>query len=452
MNFAIRGWRVVTPSGTRPACIIVRDGKISQIVDFIVTPSDSEVLDLGNRMVLPGLVDTHVHVNEPGRTEWEGFDTATRAAATGGCTTIVDMPLNCLPATTTVAALEEKRQAAKGRCWVDYGFWGGLAADNQQHMEALAEAGVLGYKCFLTHPGIDGFTMVSARQVEAAMPIVAQTGLPLLTHAELAGPLEAARQELNRDSDADWRKYETYLRSRPDEAEFEAIGLMVELARRYDCDVHIVHLSSCESLLDVRSAREEGLPITVETCPHYLHFAAEEIPDRATQYKCVPPIRNRENRERLWDALRDGTIDLVASDHSPCPPAMKQFEKGSFLEAWGGVASLSLGLPVVWTEARRRGFPIGEVVRWMAEKPAQLAGLSRRKGRIEEGYDADLVVFDPEASFQVDANRLHFRHPVSPYLGETLQGVVEMTFVRGQRVYASGQFAAPPIGRECVPE
>ena len=450
MDLAIRAWRVVTPTGTRPACIIVRDGKISQIVDAIVIPSDSRVLDLGDRMVLPGLVDTHVHVNEPGRTEWEGFATATRAAAAGGCTTIVDMPLNCLPPTTTVAAIEKKRRAAQNQCWADYGFWGGLVANNQQHLEALADAGVLGYKCFLAPPGIDGFTMVSPREVEAAMPIVAQTGLPLLIHAELPGPLDAARQELERDPHTDWRKYRTYLRSRPDEAEFEAIGLVVELARRYDCDVHIVHLSSSEALLDVRSAREEGLPLTVETCPHYLHFVAEEIPDGATQYKCAPPIRSRQNRERLWEALGEGTIDLIASDHSPCPPVMKQFEKGSFLEAWGGIASLSLNLPVVWTEARHRGFTIGDVVRWMAEKPAELAGLSRRKGRIEEGYDADLVVFNPEASFKVEASRLHYRHPVSPYLGEILQGVVEMTFVRGQRAYANGEFAAEPIGRECV--
>jgi len=450
MDLAIRAWRVVTPAGTKPACIIVRDGKISQIVDAIVIPSDSEVLDLGDRMVLPGLVDTHVHVNEPGRTEWEGFATATRAAAAGGVTSIVDMPLNCLPATTTAAALEQKRRAARGQGWVDYGFWGGLVADNREHLEALAESGALGYKCFLAPPGIGGFSMVTPRQVEAAMPIVAQTGLPLLTHAELPGPLEAAGHEIDRDRQSDWRKYRTYLRSRPDEAEFEAVGLMVELARRYDCDVHIVHLSSSEALLDIRSAREEGLPLTVETCPHYLHFAAEEIRDGATEYKCAPPIRQRENRERLWGALREGTIDLIATDHSPCPPAMKHFERGSFLEAWGGISSLSLALPVVWTEARPRGFSMGDVVRWMAEKPAELAGLSHYKGRIEEGYDADLVVFDPDASFQVEANRLHYRHPFSPYLGETLRGVVEMTFVRGQRVYAGGKFAGGPIGRECA--
>lgn len=454
MDFAIRSRRVVTPEGTRPASINVSDGRISEIADFAAAPRAGELLDAGDRMVLPGLVDAHAHVNEPGRTSWEGFATATRAAAAGGYTTIVDMPLNCLPATTTVAALEQKRRAAEGQCWIDYGIWGGVVADNQQHLGALAEAGVLGYKCFLIHPGIEGFTMVNQEQLEAAMPLVAGAKLPLLTHAELPGPIEAARQDLGRDPSTDWRKYQTYLRSRPDEAELEAIRLMICLAREYGCHVHIVHLSSCQALADLRRAREEGLPITVETCPHYLHLRAEDIRDGATQYKCAPPIRSRENQEQLWAALREGIIDLIATDHSPCLPEMKRLEEGSFLEAWGGIASISMGLPVIWTEARRRRIAIGDVVRWMAEKPAELAGLSRQKGRIQEGYDADLVVFDPDATFRVEESRLHYRHPLSPYLGEILQGVVEMTFVRGEKVFGhselGGQFAADPPGRECV--
>lgn len=450
MNFAMRSRRVVTLEGTRPACIIVSDGRISQVTDFAAAPTTAELLDVGDRMVLPGLLDPHVHVNEPGRTEWEGFVTATRAAAAGGYTTIVDMPLNCLPATTTVAALEKKRRAAQGQCWIDYGSWGGVVADNQQHLTALAEAGVHGYKCFLVHPGIEGFTMVTREQLEAAMPLVARAKLPVLTHAELPGPIEAARQNLDRNPSTDWRKAQTYLCSRPDAAEVEAIRLMIQLSRRYGCHVHIVHLSSCQALPDLRRARAEGLPITVETCPHYLHLTVENIPDGATQFKCAPPIRSRENQEQLWAALQDGLIDLIATDHSPCPPEMKRFEQGSFLEAWGGIASISLGLSVVWTEARRRGVAITEVVRWMAEEPAALAGLSRHKGRIQEGYDADLVVFDPEASFLVEESKLYYRHPVSPYLGETLFGVVERTFVRGQKVFDHGQFADQPSGRECA--
>lgn len=450
MSFAIRSRRVVTPERTRPACIIVSDGRIADVAEYAAAPTTGELLDVGQRMVLPGLVDSHVHVNEPGRAEWEGFATATRAAAAGGITTIVDMPLNCLPATTTVAALELKRQAARGQCLIDYGIWGGVVADNQQHLPALAEAGVLGYKCFLVPPGIDGFTMVTREQLEAAMPLVARAKLPLLTHAELPGPIEAARQNLERNPSTDWRKFQTYLCSRPDAAEVEAIRLMIQLSRRYGCHVHIVHLSSCQALPDLRRARDEGLPITVETCPHYLHLAAEDIPDGATQYKCAPPIRSRENQEQLWAALQEGTIDLIASDHSPCPPGMKRFERGSFLEAWGGIASISLGLPVVWTEARRRRIPISDVVRWMAKEPAELAGLSGQKGRIQKGFDADLVVFDPEASFRVEKSRLHYRHPISPYLGETLQGVVEMTIVRGQKVFDHGQFVAQPSGKECA--
>lgn len=447
MNFALQSQRVVTPDGVIPACVIIEDEKIAGIVARSAGPAALEVLDVGNRIVLPGLVEAHVHVNEPGRTEWEGFAAATRAAA-GGYTTLVDMPLNCLPGTTTVAALEEKRNVARGQCWIDFGVWGGVVADNLSHLAGLADAGVLGYKCFLVHPGIDGFTMVNRAQLEAAMPLVAHSGLPLLTHAELPGPIEAARRELDQVPSTDWKSYQTYLRSRPDEAELGAIQQMIELAGRYDCDVHIVHLSSCLALPALRSARQEGVPITVETCPHYLHFAEDDIPDGGTQYKCAPPIRSRENREELWRALREGVIDLIATDHSPCPPEMKKSEKGSFLEAWGGIASISLGLPVIWTEATQRGIEITEVVGWMGEKPAELAGLSHRKGRIAEGLDADLVVFDPDATFKVTKDKLHYRHPVSPYVGETLQGVVESTFVRGHKTYDCGQFAANPLGRE----
>jgi allantoinase len=397
---------------------------------------------------LPGLVDTHVHINEPGRTAWEGFATATRAAAAGGYTTLVDMPLNNLPETTTVANLRAKEDAAHGQCLVDYGFWGGVVADNREHIAALAAAGVLGFKCFLVHPGIDGFTMVNRCQLEAAMPTVASVGLPLLTHAELPDAIDEATRRLH-DQGCDWKQYSTYLASRPDAAEVQAIRMMIELGRRYRCHVHIVHLSSVEALPDLKAARAEGVNITVETCPHYLHFAAEDIPAGATVFKCAPPIRPRANRERLWQALREGDIDLVATDHSPCLPEMKTRGDGGFLQAWGGIASLQVALPVMWTEARRRGIPIERIVRWMSAQPAQLAGLGTRKGAIQVGHDADLVVFDPGVSQKVDAARLQHRHPNTPYDGETLEGAVEMTFVRGEKVYDRGTFAAQPKGAPC---
>jgi allantoinase len=449
----IRSQRVVLPEGVQPASIEIRDGRITQISPLPTgslptgslptgsLPSRDRqgavLIDAGDKFILPGLVDTHVHINEPGRTEWEGFQTATRAAAAGGYTTLVDMPLNNLPETTTVENLRAKESAARGQCMVDYGFWGGVVADNQQHIGALAEAGVLGYKCFLVPPGIAGFTMVNRSQLEAAMPFVAKTGLPLLTHAELPGPIEAATNKLQ---GRDWKKYSTYLASRPDAAEVDAIRMMIDLSRRFGCRIHIVHLSSVEALADLKAARAERLPITVETCPHYLHFDAEQIADGATLFKCAPPIRSRANRERLWQALEDGDIDLIATDHSPCLPEMKTRGDGSFLEAWGGIASLQLALPVIWTEAQRRAIPIEKVVRWMSEQPAKLAGLDNRKGAIKVGHDADLVVFDPTASSRVDPTRLQHRHPITPYAGETLQGLVETTFLRGNKIYDNGKF------------
>jgi allantoinase len=438
--------RVVTPEGVRAAGVLVEDERIRGVVKIEEVPSGIPTQNFGEAVILPGLVDSHVHINEPGRTEWEGFYSATRAAAAGGYTLVVDMPLNCLPATTTVAALAAKREAARGSSRVDWALWGGVVSDNQGDIEGLAAAGVAGFKCFLIDAGIDGFTMVTEGELRAALPHVVRTGLPLLVHAELAGPVEMATRGLQ---DCDWRKYQTYLRSRPDEAELEAIELLLQLCREYRFPLHIVHLASAQALGMLREARAAGLTVTVETCPHYLHFAAEEIADGATVCKCAPPIRDKENREKLWKGLGEGAIDFIATDHSPCPPEMKEMAEGNFRRAWGGISGISLALPVIWTEASRRGFSLQDVVRWMAEGPARLAGRGHRKGTIAEGYDADLVVFAPEQEFLVTEDRLHFRHRVSPYLGELLNGVVEKTFVRGTCVFDGGQFPGEPRGQEC---
>src|ERR1700741_3400565 len=324
--------RVVTPDRVRSAALLVEGELIPDVVAPDEVPAQAEKHEFGDAAILPGLVDPHVHINDPGRTEWEGFETATQAAAAGGCTLLVDMPLNCLPATTTVAALSAKRAAAKDRCRVDWMAWGGVVADNQRDIEPLADAGVPGFQCFLVHPGIDGFTMVTEQQLRAALPHVARTGLPLLVHAELPGPIDAATREL---ADADWRSYPTYLKSRPEETELSAIRLLLSLCRAYKFRLHIVHLSASQALPELRAARSEGLAVSVETCPHYLHLAAETIPEGATLFKCAPPIRSRENCEKLWQGLREGIIDLVATDHSPCPPEMKRLEESSFRTASG---------------------------------------------------------------------------------------------------------------------
>jgi allantoinase len=437
--------RIVTPNGIRSGAILVRDGKISGIIAADTVPADAETHDFRQSAILPGLVDSHVHINDPGRTEWEGFETATRAAAAGGYTMLVDMPLNCLPPTTSVAALAAKRYAAQERCWVDWSAWGGVVGDNPMEIEGLAAAGVPGFKCFLIHPGIDGFTMVTEPELRAALPHVTRTGLPLLVHAELPSPVDEATRHLQ---NADWNRYSTYLQSRPEEAELSAIRLLLSLCREYKFRLHIVHLSASQALSELSAARAEGLPVSVETCPHYLHFCAEEIPDKATLCKCAPPIRSRENREKLWQGLKDGIIDLVATDHSPCPPAMKRLDEGSFKTAWGGISGLSLALPVMWTEASRRGFTLNDLMRWMSEKPARLAGCAARKGCIAEGYDADFVIFEPEAKFVVTEDRLYHRHPVSPYLGKNLRGIVKATYLRGQLVFSDGEFCGEANGRE----
>jgi allantoinase len=447
MAHAFLSNRIVTPHGTQPAALLVEEGHIRAICRASELPADAILHDCGNDAILPGLVDTHVHINQPGRTEWEGFRTATRAAAAGGFTTLVDMPLNCLPETTTVAALEAKREASRGECFVDWAPWGGAVAGNRQHLLPLARAGVLGYKCFLIYPGCDGFTMIDQQQLEAALPYIAESGLPLLVHAELAGPIDRATQRLQSQS-ADWRKYATYLASRPDEAELDAIRLMIRLCRQYRFRLHIVHLSTALALDELQSARAEGLPITVETCPHYLHFAAEQIPDGATLLKCAPPIRGKENQQALWQGLHDGIIDMIVTDHSPCPPPMKCEDTGRFDLAWGGIASLPVALSIIYTECTHRGFTLDNLARWMSSAPAALAGLSHQAGELVPNREANFTIFDTDANFTVTLDKLHYRCPISAYMGETLRGVVKATYLRGEPVYREGVITPAPSGHE----
>ena len=435
-DLCIRGRRVVTEHGVGPASVHITRGYVSSISIFEDVPSSAlEVIEADpESIVMPGLVDTHVHVNEPGRTDWEGFETATCAAAAGGVTTIVDMPLNSIPATTTLDGLKAKLAAAEGKLHVDTAFWGGVVPGNTSELEKLWDAGVVGFKCFLIHSGVDEFPNVTENDLREAMPLLARLGAPLIVHAEVPGPVEACCRSSSGEPSS---SYQTFLRSRPREAENEAIALMIRLARETRCRIHIVHHSSADALPLLRNAKQFGLPLTVETCPHYLHFAAENISDGATEFKCCPPIRERENREALWEALRDGTIDFVVSDHSPCPPEMKLREQGDFMKAWGGISSLQLRLPIVWTEASARGFTIEDLTRWLCSGPAQQVGLNL-KGVIKGGNDADIVIWNPDKEFTVEPSMIEHRHKLTPYDGETLRGVVEKTFVRGQMVYDGG--------------
>ena len=453
MAKALRSTRVLTPDGIAPAAVIVDHERITALHAWNDVPTDAELFDFGDHVLLPGMVDSHVHINEPGRTEWEGFATATQAAAAGGVTTLVDMPLNCVPETTNVQALDAKRDAAQGKAWVDWAAWGGVVRGNADSLPSLVRAGVPGFKCFLIHSGIDGFAWVDETDLRAALTKLRGTGLPLLAHAEVAGPVGAATQALDRMS-ADWRKYSTYLRSRPDEAEIEAIELLIGLAEEFQTPIHIVHLSSAQALPLLERARERGVPVTVETCAHYLWFDAAEIPDGATQYKCAPPIRDARNREALWNALNEGLIDMVITDHSPCPPEMKRREpKGEIArwdQAWGGIASLGLALPVLWTGMKQRGIALERIGEWMAAAPARLAGMSGRKGAIAVGADADFAVFDPEAKWRVAPSDLRFRHKISPYLGAELRGRVLETWLRGEPVFRSGADLGEARGTEQV--
>lgn len=439
-DLVIHGQRILTPDGLRPGCVHVRAGEIAAVTTLDVQPATALFVDAGEDIVMAGLVDTHVHVNEPGRTEWEGFASATRAAAAGGVTTLFDMPLNCIPATTSLAALEEKCAAARGRVSVNVGFIGGVVPGNTHELAPMAEAGVRLFKCFLVPSGVEEFPAVQEGELRAALPTLVALDVPLLVHAELPAHIVAVPQ-------GDPRCYDTYLASRPDVAETEAVAMVVRLAEEFGARVHIVHLSSARSLAIIGAARARGVRITCETCPHYLSFAAEEIADGATEYKCAPPVRDAATRDALWRALLDGEIDLVASDHSPCLPAMKDQPRGDFFQAWGGIASLQLGLSAMWHEAQSRGATVEQLSAWMSAAPARLAGMERSKGRLAAGYDADIVIWDPGAKVVVDEMTLFHRHPVTPYHGRTLTGAVRATYVGGVEVYRDGYVLAGTPGQ-----
>ncbi|MFF4167820.1 allantoinase AllB [Streptomyces sp. NPDC001741] len=433
VKLVLRSTRVVTPEGTRPAVVLVAGGAIEAVLPYDAeVPVGARLEDVGDLAVLPGLVDTHVHVNDPGRTEWEGFWTATRAAAAGGVTTLLDMPLNSLPPTTTVEHLRIKQEVARTKAHIDVGFWGGALPDNVKDLRPLHDAGVFGFKCFLSPSGVDEFPELDQEQLARSLAEVAGFGGLMIVHAEDPHELASAPQRSG-------GKYADFLASRPRDAENHAIENLIAQARRLNARVHVLHLSSGDALGLIAAARREGVRVTVESCPHFLTLTAEEVPDGATEFKCCPPIREAANQDALWAGLADGTIDCVVSDHSPTTADLKTPD---FASAWGGISSLQLGLPAIWTEARRRGHTLDDVVRWMSAGPARLAGLER-KGAIEAGRDADFAVLDPEAAFTVDPAGLEHRNRVTAYAGKTLHGVVRSTWLRGTRIASDGVLAEP---------
>ncbi|CAN5458613.1 allantoinase AllB [soil metagenome] len=427
----IRSRRVLTDTGIRAATVHVRGGTIDRIGEFDDVNVDAELHDCGDDIVMAGLVDTHVHVNEPGRTEWEGFASATRAAAAGGVTTIFDMPLNSIPATTSVAALDAKRASAAGRIAVNVGFIGGVVPGNARDLRPLFDAGVHLFKCFLVPSGIDEFPAVGESDLREALPILASLGATLMVHAELPEHIVAMPA-------GDPRQYDTYLASRPPRAETAAVETMVRLADEFGARVHIVHVSSAESLPIIRAARARGVAITCETCPHYLAFCATDVPNGATQFKCAPPIRDAANRAALLRGVMDGDIDLIAADHSPCPTEMKSPDDGDFFQAWGGIASLQLGLPAVWQMLRHEAGGVEHLAEKMSVAPAKLAGLAHRKGRLVAGFDADIIAWNPEVPVDVDAITLYHRHAMTPYRGRPLTGAVRSTWLAGVDVFMNG--------------
>lgn len=425
VELVYRARQAVLPNGIREASVAIANGRIVEVGAYDAAYDGArEVVLADDEVLLPGLVDSHVHINEPGRTEWEGFETATKAAASGGITTVIDMPLNSIPPTTTVANLETKKAAAGPQVRVDTGFWGGAIPGNVADLEPLWNAGVFGFKCFLAPSGVDEFPHLNPEQLREHMAEIARFGGLMVIHAEDGEKLDAAPA-------VPGPKYADFVASRPDDAEVTAVAQVIEAVRETGCRVHILHLSSAEALPLIKEAKAEGLPLTVESCPHYLTLEAESVPEGATQFKCCPPIRDHSNRMKLWEGLRDGTIDLIASDHSPCVPELKRFDTGDFQAAWGGIASVELGLRAIWTTVREQGGTLADVVRWMAEGPAALCGLDT-KGKIEAGYDADLCVIAPEAQVTIDVHKLQHKNPVTPYHGATLYGDIRSVVLAGE--------------------
>ena len=427
-RFALHSSRVVTLEEVAEKWIVIEGEKILEVLS---SPPSCKIISCDDDVIMAGLVDAHVHINEPGRTEWEGFYTATQAAVAGGVTTVVDMPLNCDPVTTTSSNFERKLEALGDQLHVDIGFWGGVVPENQSELSSLVQRGVLGCKAFTCHSGIDDFPASDKATLRSAMQVLKSMGAPLLVHAELEHPLDLG-------GGGDPTTYESYLSSRPASWEVNAIQMVIDLVRETGCAAHIVHLSAAEALPLIAQAKDEGLPLTVETCPHYLCLTSEEIQRGQTQFKCAPPIRNAQNREALWDGLKRGIIDCIVSDHSPCTPELKKLEEGHFHDAWGGISSLQLSLPNIWTEAKTRGISLNKLTYWMSKKPSQIAGLGLYKGEIDAGYDADLVIWRPEGQFTLEPSALLFKHKLSPYLGRVLKGQVSHTYLRGQLVYEQG--------------
>ncbi|MEU6126913.1 allantoinase AllB [Streptomyces sp. NPDC047123] len=433
VELVLRSTRVVTPEGIRPASVAVAAGTIVSVGAYDAeVPDGARLEDFGDDALLPGLVDTHVHVNDPGRTEWEGFWTATRAAAAGGITTLVDMPLNSLPPTTTVDNLRTKQEVARSKAHIDVGFWGGALPDNVQDLKPLHDAGVYGFKCFLSPSGVDEFPELNQDQLAASMAEIAGFGGLLIVHAEDPHELDAAPHKAG-------PKYADYLQTRPRISEDTAIEGLIAVAKRIGARVHVLHLSSSDALPLVAAAKREGVELTVETCPHYLTLTAEEVPDGASEFKCCPPIREAANQDLLWDALADGTIDCIVTDHSPSTADLKTDD---FATAWGGISGLQLSLPAIWTEARKRGHGLDDVVRWMSTRTSELVGLGH-KGAIEAGRDADFAVLAPDETFTVDPAELQHRNRVTAYAGKTLSGVVKSTWLRGERILHGGEFSEP---------
>ncbi|WP_225628482.1 allantoinase AllB [Streptomyces werraensis] len=434
VQLVLRSTRVITPEGTRAASVAVTGPTVTAVLPHDApVPDGARLEDFGDDVLLPGLVDTHVHVNDPGRTEWEGFWTATRAAAAGGITTLIDMPLNSLPPTTTVDHLRVKRKTAADKAHIDVGFWGGALPDNVADLRPLYEAGVFGFKAFLSPSGVEEFPHLDDEHLASALREIASFDGLLIVHAEDPRRLAEAPQRGG-------PRYADFLASRPRRAEDTAIARLLEQARRFDARVHVLHLSSADALPLLAEAKADGVRVTVETCPHYLTLTAEEVPDGASEFKCCPPIREAANQDLLWQALADGTIDCVVTDHSPSTADLKTDD---FATAWGGISGLQLSLPAVWTEARGRGHTLEDVVRWTATRTARLAGLEARKGAIAPGLDADFAVLAPEETFTVDPAALQHRNRVTAYAGRTLHGVVRSTWLRGQRILADGEFTEP---------